>query len=78
VSAAGQSALSFLRRGDIVSWVVILALAADASALASVWISRGRSRRAKTLWTVVVILLPLIGAAAWLAFGRERRHARRG
>jgi hypothetical protein len=78
VSAAVQRALSFLRRGDIVSWVVILALAADACALASVWISRGHSRRAKTLWTVVVILLPLIGAAAWLAFGRERRDARRG
>lgn len=78
MTAAGQAALSFVYRDDIVSWLVILTLASDAGALASVWISRAHSRRAKTLWTAVVILLPIIGAAAWLAFGRERRDARRG
>jgi len=56
-------------------WVVTLVL--DAAALGSLWTSRRHSRRAKTVWTAVVLALPMAGALAWLTLGRERRRGRR-
>jgi hypothetical protein len=46
----------------------------DVAALVSIWRSPAHSRRAKTFWTVAVILLPGLGAVGWLALGRERRR----
>jgi heme A synthase len=46
----------------------------DAAALWSIWRSHAHSRRAKTFWTVAVILLPFLGALGWLTLGRERRR----
>ena len=57
-------------------WCTV-AFAIDILALASVWRSRRHSRRAKGVWTAVVCMLPLLGALAWFALGRERRRGRR-
>ena len=46
----------------------------DVGALWSIWRSPAHSRRAKSFWTVAVILLPGLGALGWFALGRERRR----
>jgi hypothetical protein len=56
-------------------WFALM-LAIDIFSLVSVWRSRRHSRKAKGLWTGVVCTLPFLGAAAWLALGRERRRGR--
>lgn len=53
-----------------------LALAIDLFALASLWRSRTHSRKAKLVWTALVAVLPVLGAAAWFLLGRERRGTR--
>ena len=57
-------------------WIGVVALAADGAALASIWLSRAHGSKAKIVWTVITLLLPLLGAAAWFALGRERRRVR--
>jgi len=52
----------------------IIAAILDVAALWSIWRSASHSRRAKTFWTVAVILLPGLGALGWLTLGRERRR----
>jgi len=44
----------------------------DVAALVSVWRSGGHSRKARTFWTIAVILLPVVGAIGWWTLGRER------
>jgi hypothetical protein len=51
-----------------------IAILLDLAALWSIWRSPSHSRRAKTFWTVAVILLPILGALGWLILGRERRR----
>jgi hypothetical protein len=51
-----------------------IAVLLDVAALWSIWRSPSHSRRAKTFWTVAVILLPMLGALGWLLLGRERRR----
>lgn len=57
-------------------WIGVVALALDGAALASIWLSRAHSAKAKTVWTVITVLIPLLGAAAWFVLGRERRRVR--
>lgn len=54
------------------AWIGAAAALALVTALASVWRSRHHGRRAKIVWTIVVVLLPLVGPAAWFALGHER------
>ncbi|MBX6330862.1 MAG: PLDc N-terminal domain-containing protein [Gemmatimonadaceae bacterium] len=54
-------------------WVTAIAVIAGVSALASVWMGRHHSTRAKVVWTVIVIVIPILGPLAWFALGRERR-----
>jgi hypothetical protein len=35
---------------------------------------RHHSRRAKIIWTVISVLLPIIGPLGWFLLGRERRR----
>jgi hypothetical protein len=60
----------YLRRAGAV------ALAIDLLALASLWRSRKHSLKAKLVWTAIIALLPVLGAAAWVVLGRERREHR--
>jgi heme A synthase len=52
----------------------ILTVLLDVAALWSIWRSPVHARKAKTFWTIAVILLPIIGALGWLTLGRERRR----
>lgn len=47
-------------------------LALDIWAVVSIWGSRVDTEK-KLLWTVLVILLPVIGLIAWLLAGPRRR-----
>lgn len=59
-----------------VSWYVWAGiLAIDLLALASIWLSRGHSTKARVLWTIIVAVLPVLGALAWFPLGRERPRA---
>ena len=78
LSLAYAAAAAPLEVSDAVRRAGLAALAIDVVALASVWRSRAHSVKAKLLWTVLVALLPVLGAAAWFVLGRERRDARRG
>lgn len=59
-------------------WFVGIAIVAAVSALASIWLGRRHGRRAKIVWTVIVVCIPILGAAGWYVLGRERRRAPRG
>lgn len=52
----------------------LLAVLMDVAALWSIWRSPVHARKAKTFWTIAVILLPIFGALGWLTLGRERRR----
>lgn len=54
-------------------WAGILAI--DLLALASIWLSRGHSTKARIVWTLIVAVLPVLGALAWFPLGRERRRS---
>ncbi len=54
--------------------LTILTVLLDIAALWSIWRSQVHARKAKTFWTVAVILLPIFGALGWLTLGRERRR----
>ena len=54
----------------------IVALLLDIAALTSIWKGRKHALRAKIIWTIMVALLPLLGAVAWFALGREPRPPR--
>lgn len=57
----------YLRRAGAV------ALLFGVLALVSLWKSRTHSLRAKLVWTVLIALVPFVGAIAWVLLGRERR-----
>jgi len=60
-------------------WIIALAIVLDLIALASIWRgSRRHSPSVKMIWTIVTILLPVLGALGWLVLGRERRRRSRG
>lgn len=56
------------------TWFGAIALVLDVAALASIWHSRLHSRKAKAIWILMVMLLPIFGAIAWFALGREPRR----
>ena len=60
------------------AWVVVVLVGADVAALTSIWRSHVHAVRAKLIWTGLVAVLPVLGAIAWFALGRERRGGRRG
>jgi hypothetical protein len=63
---------------DNPTWAAVVLVVADIAALTSIWRSRAFAVRAKVIWTAVVALLPVLGAIAWFALGRERRGGRAG
>lgn len=57
------------------TWPLIWSAAAIillVSALLSIWMGRHHSRQAKVLWTVIVILIPVLGPVGWFVLGRQR------
>jgi len=57
-----------------VGWLIAVAVLCDLAALYSIWHSPVHSRKAKGLWTTIVLILPLLGALGWVSLGRERRR----
>jgi hypothetical protein len=51
------------------AWIILAVLA-----LASIWMGTRHGKKAKTLWTVIVVAVPVLGACGWYALGRERRR----
>jgi len=45
--------------------VILIILVLDALALVQVWRDRRRSDLVKALWTVAIVLLPVIGVLGW-------------
>jgi len=49
--------------------LTLIVLVLDVIALVSIFGARGRGRR--LVWTLAVLLLPIIGALGWLLRGRQ-------
>ena len=58
------------------AWIAVIAIVVLVMALVSIWHASGHSRRAKIVWTVVAVILPIIGPIAWAVAGRESRRTR--
>lgn len=58
------------------AWIAVVAIVLLVLALVSIWHASGHSRSAKIVWTVVAVLLPIIGPIAWAVAGRESRRTR--
>lgn len=56
-------------------WIGALIIFVDLLALASIWRSTLHSVKAKLVWTLIVAILPILGALAWFPLGREKRKA---
>jgi hypothetical protein len=50
-------------------WFAAIAVIAGVAALASIWLGRHHSPRAKIVWTVIVIVIPILGPIAWFVLG---------
>lgn len=57
---------------------LLLALMPAVVALVSILRNRPASSTETTLWIVVVLIAPLLGAVLWFAIGRRSARARRG
>jgi hypothetical protein len=55
------------------AWIILAVLA-----LASIWMGTRHGKQAKTVWTVIVVVVPILGACGWYLLGRERRKVPRG
>ncbi len=58
------------------AWIAVIAVVLLVLALVSIWHASGHSRSAKIVWTVVAVILPIIGPIAWAVAGRESRRTR--
>ena len=65
---------AFLRDPTVRPWLIALVVLVDLLALLAIVGSRVHARKVKVIWTVIVLLVPVLGAVAWLAIGRERRR----
>ena len=57
-------------------WIGAIVLTVDLVALVSIWRSTQHSTKARVAWTLIVAVLPVLGALAWFPLGRERRRRR--
>lgn len=67
----GESMLAGSRTWPLL-WTVAAILLLVASLL-SIWMGRRHSRKAKVVWTVIVVVLPVLGPVGWFLLGREKR-----
>lgn len=58
-------------------WFVAAAIILAVLALASIWMGKRHGRQAKIVWTVIVVVIPILGACGWYLLGRERRKVPR-
>ena len=55
-------------------WIGAAIILVDLLALVSIWRSSLHSTKARIVWTLIVAVLPVLGALAWFPLGRERRR----
>lgn len=58
----------------VLRWAVALAAVLALVALIAIWRSRPHSPRAKVVWTIVALFLPVLGPLGWFLLGRQRRR----
>jgi hypothetical protein len=68
-------ARSLLAQSDWPLVFVAVAVIAAFAALVSIWVSRPHSLRVKVIWTLAVVLIPILGPLAWFILGREARRS---
>jgi hypothetical protein len=66
--------LAFVRDPAVFPLLVALVVLVDLLALLAIVGSHAHARQVKVIWAVIVLLLPVAGAVAWLAVGREKRR----
>ena len=58
------------------SWpfvLIIVAVVLCVTSLISIWTGRYHSTAARIVWTIVAIIIPILGPVAWFLLGWERR-----
>ena len=68
--------LAFVHDPGVRPWLIALVVLVDLLALLAIAASRAHAFKVKVIWAVIVLLVPVGGALAWLAIGRERRGRR--
>ena len=59
------------------SWPLVLFAAwaiGSAAALLSIWLGRHHAPRVKVIWSVLAVIVPIAGAAAWFVLGRQSKR----
>ena len=54
------------------AWIILAVLS-----LTSIWMGTRHGKPAKLVWTVIVVVVPVLGACGWYLLGRERRRVPR-
>jgi hypothetical protein len=68
--------LAFVHDPAVRPWLIALVVLVDLLALLAIAASRAHASKVKVIWAVIVLVIPVGGALAWLAIGRERRGRR--
>ena len=56
------------------SWPLVLFAGwaiGTAAALLSIWLGRHHAPRVKVIWSVIVVVVPIVGAIGWFVLGRQ-------
>jgi hypothetical protein len=57
------------------SWPLIFFAAwtiGTVAALLSIWLGRQHARRVKVIWSVLALVVPIVGALSWFVLGHQR------
>jgi Phospholipase_D-nuclease N-terminal len=68
----GESMLAGSRNWPLVlfaAWAI-----GSAAALLSIWLGRHHAPRVKVIWSVLAVIVPVVGALAWFVLGRQRKR----
>jgi Phospholipase_D-nuclease N-terminal len=55
-------------------WLGAAAAVLLAAALLSIWLGPRHSRKVKVIWTVIAVVIPIVGPLGWFALGWERKR----
>jgi hypothetical protein len=68
----GESMLAGSRSWPL--WLFAAWAIGAAAALLSIWLGRRHAPRVKVIWSVLVVAIPVLGAAAWFVLGRQSKR----
>jgi heme/copper-type cytochrome/quinol oxidase subunit 2 len=58
----------------VLAWLGVASGLLMVVSLVSIWKAHAHSRRARIVWTVIAVLVPIVGPVAWLVAGRASHH----